>query len=167
MSMVMGKSADAFIVGFRMKRVQWLHTQQMQQISTNNTRPTMKMNPRMKIHHDVVKWKDFPRYWPFVRGIHRSPVISPHKGQWRRALMFSLIYGWINGWVNNRKAGDLRRHRGHYDVTVMEMCHPLCITTERINIVSVWDEFSFYVWTIYSVFHEWIFYWRNALPRLS
>ena len=34
-------------------------------------------------------------------------------------LMFSLIYAWINGWVNNREAGDLRRHRAHYDVTVM------------------------------------------------
>ena len=33
--------------------------------------------------------------------------------------MFSLICVWINGWVNNRKAGDLRRHRGHYDVNVM------------------------------------------------
>ena len=32
---------------------------------------------------------------------------------------FSLICAWINGWVNNRGAGDLRRHRAHYDVTVM------------------------------------------------
>ena len=71
------------------------------------------------IHDDVIKWKHFPRYWPFVRGIHRSPVNSPHKGQWRGALMFSLICGWINGWVNNREAGDLRRYRGHSDVTVM------------------------------------------------
>ena len=58
-------------------------------------------------------------YWPLVRGIHRSPVNSPHKGQWRGALMFSLICVWINGWVNNREAGDLRRYRAHYDVTVM------------------------------------------------
>ena len=65
------------------------------------------------------KWKHFPRNWPFVRGIHRSPVNSPHKGQWRGALMFSLICVWINGWVNNLEAGDLRRHRGHYDVNVM------------------------------------------------
>ena len=41
------------------------------------------------IHDDAIKWKHFPRYWPFVRGIHRSPVNSPHKGQWRGALMFS------------------------------------------------------------------------------
>ena len=70
-------------------------------------------------HDDVIKWKYFLRYWPFVRGIHRSPVNFPHKDQWRGALMFSLIWAWINGWVNNREAGDLRRHRAHYDVTVM------------------------------------------------
>ena len=45
---------------------------------------------------------------------------SPHKGQWHGALMFSLICAWINDWVNNREAGDLRRHRAHYDVRVMK-----------------------------------------------
>ena len=67
----------------------------------------------------VVKMEIFPRCWPFVRGIHRSPVNSPHKDQCRGSLMFSLICVSINGWVNNREAGDLRRHRAHYDVTVM------------------------------------------------
>ena len=43
------------------------------------------------IHDDVIKWKHFPRHWPFVRGIHRSPVNSPHKSHWHGALMFSLI----------------------------------------------------------------------------
>ena len=62
-------------------------------------------------HDDVIKWKHFPRYWPFVRGIHRSPVNSPHKGQWHGALMFSFICVRINGWVNNREVGDLRRYR--------------------------------------------------------
>ena len=66
-----------------------------------------------------MKWKQFSRYWPFVRGIHRSPVNSPHKDQWRGALMFSLICAWINGYVNNGEGGDLRRHRAHYDVTIM------------------------------------------------
>ena len=51
-------------------------------------------------HDDAIQLKYFPRYWPFVRGIHRSPVNSQHKGQWRGALMFSLIFTWINGWVN-------------------------------------------------------------------
>ena len=47
------------------------------------------------------------------------PVNSPHKGQWRGALMFSLIYAWTNNWVNNQDDGDFRRHRAHYDVSVM------------------------------------------------
>ena len=72
-------------------------------------------------HDDVIKWKHFPRYWPFVRGIHRSPVNSPHKGQWRGALMFTLICARINGWVNNCEAGDLRRYHAHYDVTIMHI----------------------------------------------
>ena len=71
------------------------------------------------LYDDVIKWEHFPRYWPFVRGIHRSPMNFHNKGQWRRALMFSLIGAWINAWVNNRKADDLRRHRAHYDVIVM------------------------------------------------
>ena len=79
-------------------------------------------------HDDVIKWKHFPRYWPFVRRIHRSPVNSPHKGQWRGALMFSLICTRINGWVNNGEAGDLRRYRAHYDVTVTEdVKSPQCL----------------------------------------
>ena len=76
------------------------------------------------IHDDVIKWKHFPRYWPFVRGIHRSLVNSPQKGQWRGALMLYVIYAWMKYQVSNRKAGDLRRHRAHYDVIVIQVwCH--------------------------------------------
>ena len=70
-------------------------------------------------HDDVIKWKHFPRDWPFVRRIYRSPVNSPHKGQSRGPLMFTLICVWINDWVNNGEAGDLRRYRAHYDITLM------------------------------------------------
>ena len=74
-----------------------------------------------RFHDDIIKWKHFPRNWPFVRGIHRSSVNVPHKGQWREALMFSLTCVSINDWVNNREARDLRRNRTHYDVIVMAM----------------------------------------------
>ena len=60
---------------------------------------------RIKSHDAVIKWKLFPHYWPFVRGIH------PHKGQWRGAL---FICASTNGCANHRDAGDLRRHRAHY-----------------------------------------------------
>ena len=62
----------------------------------------------INIHDDVIKWKHFPRYGPFVRGIHRSPVNCPHKGQWCGAVMFSLICAWTNGWVNNQDTSDFR-----------------------------------------------------------
>ena len=68
---------------------------------------------------DVIKWKQFLRHWSFVRGIHRSPMDSPHRGHQRRALMISLICVWTNVWANTRDAGDLRHHRTHYDVIVM------------------------------------------------
>ena len=55
-----------------------------------------------------------------------SPVNSLHRGQWRGALVFSLICAWINGWVNNGEAGDLRHHRAHYGVTVMVL-FPGCL----------------------------------------
>ena len=57
--------------------------------------------------------------WLTVRGIYRSLVKFPLKGQWYGALMFSLICACINGWVYKREAGDLGRRSTHYDVTVM------------------------------------------------
>ena len=61
----------------------------------------------------------FSAWLALCAGNSPVPVNSPHKGQWRGALMFSLIYVWINDWANNREAGDLRRYRGHFDVIVM------------------------------------------------
>ena len=69
---------------------------------------------------DFIKWKHFPRYWPFVREMHRPPVNSLNKGQGRGAFMFSLIWARANSWENNRDAGDLRSYYAHYDVTVTE-----------------------------------------------
>ena len=86
-------------------------------------------------HDDVIKWKQFPRYWPFVRRIPRLLMNIPHEGQGCGALMFSLICAWINDCVNNREADDLMRHRTHYDVTVMIMdgldLRTVCALTRR------------------------------------
>ena len=80
-----------------------------------------KVKFSIMVHDDVIKWKHIPPYWPIVREIHRLPFYSPHKGQWRAALMLSLICTWTNrnNLVNNLYADDLRRHRAHYDVTEM------------------------------------------------
>ena len=57
---------------------------------------------------------------------------------WRGPMMFSLICVWINGWVNNREAGDLRRHRGHYDVIVMMMMNNVVSTLLLLNNTHMW-----------------------------
>ena len=92
----------------------WLFVQQFVQ-------PNDKGNIRAphRTHDGVIKWKHLPCYWPFVRGIHRSPVNSPHKGQSHRTLMFTLIYAWTSSWINTRDAGYLRCHPTHYEVIVM------------------------------------------------
>ena len=68
-----------------------------------------------------------------MRGIHLSPVNSPHKGQCRGALVYSLICASTNGWANNRDADDLRRHHAHYDVTVMKLLSTLILTSLKTD----------------------------------
>ena len=122
-------------------------------LSLNSWRP-------YEAHDDVIKWKIFPRNWPFLRGIHRSPVNSPHKGQWHGALMFSLICVWINDWVNNREAGDLRCYRAHYDVIVMiyalvniiglnndlppVQCQAMIWTNPGTQLIRHWEQIQWY-----------------------
>ena len=69
------------------------------------------------------------RYWPFVRGIHRSPVNSPHKGPVPQS--FDVFFGWVNNCV----AGDLRRHHAHYDITVIAPLHQKAFW-KRLNLDS-------------------------------
>ena len=104
------------------------------------------------IHNDVIKWKHFPRHWPFVRGIHRSPVNSPYKGQWRGTLMSSLICALINGYVDNREAGNLIRHQAHYDV-INEFvgCTDLACGNRLHNLPLIQDE-----QLIVNYIHIWI-----------
>ena len=64
-------------------------------------------------HDDVIKCKHLPRYKPFVTG--DFPAQRPVT----RSFDVSLICAWINVWVNNRVAGDLRRHRAHYEVIIL------------------------------------------------
>ena len=116
-----------------------------------------------------IKWKHFPRYWPFVRGIHRSPVNSPHKGQWRWALMFSLICSWINGWVKKSwgwwlqtPSRSLWRHcNGNVDISVAHTdCVLFCfvaIQSDPISTISC-KVTSWLLWQSYE-YHSAVF-WR-------
>ena len=85
-----------------------------------------------RLHDDVIKWKHFPRYWLFVRG-STCPGDFPAQKPVTRSLMFFFTCAWINDWVNNREAGDLWRHCGHYDVNVMEFKIP---STEQMFVFN-------------------------------
>ena len=122
---------------------------------------------------------NFPRFWPFVRVIHRSPEDSSNKGQWPRALMVSLICVYTNGWANNWDACDLRRHRAQ-DVTVVillkanlntlptlwigpltiaDMFLPIRRYSKRPKCNQIWDHFYR---NEYTLIPAWI---SNVLPR--
>ena len=79
-----------------------------------------------------MKWKHFPRYWPFLRGIHRSPVNSRIKASDAELWCFLWSAHWINGWVNNRGTGDLRQDRVRYNVIVMD-------TRFHIDVTLIWE----------------------------
>ena len=85
------------------------------------------------VHDAIIKWKHFPRYWTFVRGIPRSPVNSLHRGQRRGALMFSLICAWTNSWGHCGDACDFRRQRAlwrHCNVADITKFWPAQVTME-------------------------------------
>ena len=75
-------------------------------------------------HDEVIKWKHFRRFWPFVclgGGGGGKPVTGGFPSQMPVTLNVDVFCGmrWTNGWANNRDAGDFRRHGAHYDVTVI------------------------------------------------
>ena len=77
------------------------------------------MSPKFNANDDIMMTSSNGNIFRVSGHLCGSPVNSSHKGQWRGALMFSLIYARINGWVNTDEAGDLRRHHANYDVIVM------------------------------------------------
>ena len=101
---------------------------------------TMVMRLNTLTHDDVIRWKHFPRYWHFTRGIHRSPKLlkltrigiqkcislpasSVNQRPVTRSFDVSLTCAWTNGSANNWGASDLRRHCAHCDVSVMNKTH--------------------------------------------
>ena len=110
-------------------------------------------------HNDIIKWKHFPRYWPFVRGIHGSPGNSPHKGQWRGDLMLSLICALnkrltklASGCWLKSPAGPLWRHSNGHEMEMLSALLALCevrpIVTSGFphkrgsKILHLWTQFA-------------------------
>ena len=134
----------------------------------------------LREHDDVIKWKHSPRYWPFVRGIHRSLVNSPHKGQWRGAMMFSLICAWkkrlskqSRGWWFQMPSRRLWRHSD--DTRAVSQCpsnypetlsRPLwCHCNEVLGHCHLCGEFTSHRWiprTKASEAELWCFLWSAS-----
>ena len=102
------------------------------------------------MHDGVIKWKHFPGYWPFVRGIHRSPVNSPHKGQWRRVDVFFDLHlkkrlsKQLWGWWFETLSCPLWRHRygiwyfGHECIHSPMICTSGAVTSENNERIASW-----------------------------
>ena len=109
------------------------------------------------IHDDVIKWKHFPRYWPFVRGIHRSPGNSHHKGPVTRSfdVFFDLrlnkrLSKHTCGWWFETPSRSLRRH-----------CDAVSVITSHVYVrggpnLKVWE--LSYDWTsiVLRSIHFWL-----------
>ena len=91
------------------------------------------------------RMQHFSRYWHFVRGIPRSPANSPHKGQWRRALMFSLICAnrllskqWRR-WGFRTSSRSLWRHHNGLDTCYIFVMDANIVKPHYIQWLSSWD----------------------------
>ena len=85
-----------------------------------------------------------------------SPVTGefPAQSQWRWALMFSLICAWMNGSVNNREAGDLRRYRANYDVTLICRKNDMILLIFAVTKKNPYNSLRFQRMTGVSVWHK-------------
>ena len=97
----------------------------------------------------------FP-WWRHQMETFSALLATDHR--WRGALVFSLICTWTNGWANNRDAGNLRRHRAHYDAIVMfvqfhwgdptvldvivtvKKCHEVFKNGATVSVGSIYDD---------------------------
>ena len=116
----------------------------------------------------------------FCLGIFRSPVNSPHKGQWRGALMFSVICAWIRyskeswGWRLKTPSSQLWRHSNaeiYDEVTYPVMCWN-CIQGDAFELrlvlcfVVVMQSFIMNSHEVFIHIHQGCFAGTGAIDRL-
>ena len=77
--------------------------------STTKSNTKMHLCQSLWSHDVVIKWKHFPRYWPFVRGIHRHPWIPPPPPtKASDAEFWCFLWSW--GWWFERPSRSIWRH---------------------------------------------------------
>ena len=119
-------------------------------------------------HDDVIKWGHFPRYCPFVWRIHRAPVNSPHKVQWRGVFLDRRLNKWSCkqpwGWWFETQSHPSWRH-----CNAEVYCGPLLITVighlYSGNIDMAWAQLIYTRWRIYmsKKWVHWFSYWLGGL----
>ena len=92
------------------------------------------------VHHDVIEWKHFQHYWTFVRGIHRSSVNSPYKGQWCFDVFFDRPLNkrlgkqsW--GWWFETPSRSLWRHCNDYNTRSRETG----VRCSELDCITIWQ----------------------------
>ena len=96
--------------------------------------------------------------WPFVKGIHWSPVDPPHNGPVTQSSMFSLMLPQTNCWTNSQVASDLRCHDTHVtSMWCLMIKHAImglnCTKKGEIPLISISFPFNprFYISKLISV----------------
>ena len=97
-----------------------------------------------------------PRYWPFVRGIHRWPVNSPHKGPVTLKKSFHLMTSSWNMYMTNLFSIPEVAPEVAPTIYRVHVCHPpswhseLMMTSSNGTIFRVtsplWGEFTNQLW---------------------
>ena len=84
----------------------------------------------IRLHDDVIKWKHFPCYLPFVRGTTDHPLTKAV------TRSFDVFF---DGRLNKRLSKQSKRHRAHYDFTVMP--NILCAEQWSLNLIPLFVSF--------------------------
>ena len=80
-------------------------------------------NSKLIVSAPVTRWRHQMETFSALLAIcaGNSPVTGEFPAQRSVTRSFDVFFtcAWTNGWINNQDAGNLRRHRTHYYVTVM------------------------------------------------
>ena len=118
------------------------------------------------IHDDVIKWNLFGVIGLLCGDFTCHRWIPLTKASDAELWCFLWPVPWINGWVNNSEAGDLRRHRAHYDVIVLYLDTRQTESVSRVHwsvmfgtstsAKSAWNSFKVHLYSSLATFCYWI-----------
>ena len=142
-SLCMRPANERWLYNVTSSLIGWAHTQNDPcfYIISTSEQTTYQLGPSF-YHDDVIKWKHFPRYWPFVRGIHRSPFFGEFPSQRSVMQNFDVFFdlrpnkllskqSW--GWWFETPLRPLWRHRNDLVRSAWSMDHGSTRKTSAVN----------------------------------